>query len=70
VISLNGTTININVYTDRICSCEINYSGIGYGQWRDLVNASMILVFHRSGQLPGHLKILPGTALKYEMAET
>jgi hypothetical protein len=69
VLSLNGSIININVYTDRICSCEINFSGTGYGQWWDLVNVAMNLVFHRSEQHPG-LKILSETALKYEMIET
>jgi hypothetical protein len=70
VIFLNGTTININVYTDRIYLCEINCSGTGFGQLRDPVNASMNLLFHSSGQHPGYLKILSGTDLKYEMIET
>jgi len=70
VISLNGTIININLYTDRIYSCEINYSGTEFGQWWDLVNALMILMFHSSGRHPGHLKFLSGTDLKYEMIET
>jgi hypothetical protein len=56
--------MNINVYTDRIRSCEINYAGTGYGQWWDLINASMNLVFHRSGQHPGHMKILSKTEVR------